>query len=107
MAESYAQRKIGMENELTAELAAADYQIEQAMARLALYRKQVQSTEQVLDLLLSSYRNATADFEEILRVRQELLDYKIAVAKAEAAFHTAAAKIDYLSGKSSDYGNKK
>lgn len=106
MAESYEQRRLGLENQLIAEMEAATFQVREARAKLDLYERQVESSEQVLNLLLSSYRNAASDFEEVLRVRQELLKYQLAVAEAEAAYLTALARIDYLSGKSFDYDNK-
>ncbi|MFD2516926.1 TolC family protein [Salinimicrobium flavum] len=106
MAESYEQRRIGLENQLSAEMEAAVFQVREAQAMLKLYERQVESSEQVLNLLLSSYRNASSSFEEVLRVRQELLKYQLAVAEAEAAYLTALARIDYLSGKSFDYDNK-
>lgn len=106
MAESYEQRRLGLENELVAEMEAAIFQVREAQAMLDLYERQVESSEQVLNLLLSSYRNAASNFEEVLRVRQELLKYQLAVAEAEAAYLTALARIDYLSGKSFDYDNK-
>jgi outer membrane protein TolC len=107
MAESYEQRKEGLENQLSAELESAVFEVEEARAMLQLYERQVESSEQVLNLLLSSYRNAASNFEEVLRVRQELLKYQLAVAGAEAAYLTALAKIDYLSGKTLDYGRQK
>lgn len=106
MAESYEQRRLGLENRLFAEMEAAVFQVREAQAMLDLYERQVESSEQVLNLLLSSYRNAASNFEEVLRVRQELLKYQLAVAEAEAAYLTALARIDYLSGKSFDYDNK-
>ena len=106
MAESYEQRKNNMENMLSAELQAAVFEVQEGRAMLELYKKQVESSNQVLNLLLSGYRNAAADFEEVLRVRQELLKYKLAVAGAEASYLTALARIEYLSGKNSNYDNK-
>jgi outer membrane protein TolC len=107
MAESYSQRKAGLENLISAEVEAAVFEVREAKAMLELYQRQVESSEQVLNLLLSSYRNAASDFKEVLQVRQELLQYQLAVAGAEADLMTALARIDYLSGKSSDYENKK
>ena len=107
LAESYSQRKAELENRISAEVEAAVFEVREAKAMLELYQRQVESSEQVLNLLLSSYRNAASDFKEVLQVRQELLQYQLAVAGAEADLMTALARIDYLSGKSSDYENKK
>ncbi|UZH54251.1 TolC family protein [Salinimicrobium tongyeongense] len=107
LAESYEQRKEGLRNQLSAEMESAFFEVREAQAMLQLYRRQVESSEQVLNLLLSSYRNAASDFEEVLRVRQELLKYQLAVAGAEANYLTALAKIDYLSGNTLDYDRQK
>lgn len=107
MAESYEQRKEGVKNQLLADLETALFEAREARAMLELYERQVESSKQVLNLLLSSYRNAASDFEEVLRVRQELLKYQLAVAGAEAGYLTALAKIDYLSGNTLDYERQK
>jgi outer membrane protein TolC len=107
MAKSYEQRKEGVKNQLLADLETALFEVREARAMLELYERQVESSEQVLNLLLSSYRNAASDFEEVLRVRQELLKYQLAVAGAEAGYLTALAKIDYLSGNTLDYDRQK
>lgn len=99
MQESYSQRRVAVENRLEADFEAAVYDLERSRSMLDLYEKQVESSNQVLNLLLSSYRNASADFEEVLRVRQELLKYQLEIAGAEADFFTAIARINYLSGK--------
>lgn len=106
MAESYEQRRNNMQNMLAAEMEAAVFEVREARAMLELYERQVESSEQVLNLLLSGYRNAATSFEEVLRVRQELLKYQLAVAGAEANYLTALARIDYLSGKTNDYDNE-
>lgn len=106
MAESYEQRRNNMQNMLAAEMEAAVFEVREARAMLELYERQVESSNQVLNLLLSSYRNASSSFEEVLRVRQELLKYQLAVAGAEANYLTALARIDYLSGKTYDYDNE-
>lgn len=101
--ENYNRRKEGMENQLMAEVETAIFEVKEAQAMLKLYERQVESSKQVLNLLLSSYRNAASDFGEVLRVRQELLKFQIAVAGAEASLLTALARIDYISGKTIDY----
>lgn len=107
LAESYEQQQQNLANQLSAEMESAFFEVREAQAMLQLYRRQVESSEQVLNLLLSSYRNAASDFEEVLRVRQELLKYQLAVAGAEASYLTALAKIDYLSGNTLDYDRQK
>lgn len=96
MQESYRQQKTATENALSTEYAEVIFQLKKAKKMLALYQKQVKSTERILDLSLSSYQNATGDFEEILSIRQELLKYQLSLAKAESDYLTALAKFEYL-----------
>lgn len=100
MQESYEQRRIEIENSLEAELEAAVFEAERQQQMLELYERQVESSNQILDLLVSSYRNAETGFEEVLRVRQELLDYQIQMAGAKAEYFTQLARIKFITGNS-------
>jgi outer membrane protein TolC len=103
MQESYRQRIIETENTLSSEYAEAIFAMEKAREMLELYKKQVKSTQQVLDLSLSGYQNATIGFEEVLRIRQELLQYQLAMAKAESNYLTAKAKLNYITKNTSNH----
>jgi len=70
---------------------------EDAVRRVALYRNQQQTAEQVLRILVEAYSATGKDFEEVLRMQRALLMYEmeeinavrdalIAVAKLEALF---------------------
>jgi len=50
LAESYEQRKEGLKNQLSAELEAALFEVREAQAMLQLYRRQEESSVQVLNL---------------------------------------------------------
>jgi len=106
MQESYSQRIIEVENTLSAEYAEAVFTLEKTREMLELYRNQTKNTEQVLDLLLSGYQNATVDFEEVLRTRQALLKYQLNIAQAEADYFTGLSKINYLTTETSNYENQ-
>jgi outer membrane protein TolC len=106
MQESYSQRVSEAKNTLSAEYAEAVFNLEKAREMLELYKNQVKSTEQVLDLLLSGYQNATVDFEEVLRVQQELLKYQLNIAEAEADYFTGLSKMNYLTTETSNYENQ-
>ena len=64
-----------------------------------LYDTQAKKTKQVIELLYVAYSNSGKDFEEILRMQQQLLKYEIAKATALKNYHVAIAKIDYLTAK--------
>ena len=106
MQESYSQRQIEVANELTAEYESVLFDLEKSRRMLELYERQIETTQQILDLQLSSYRNAGVDFEEVLRLRQELLRYQYAIAGAEMQFFTAVARKNYLTGNSFNYENR-
>jgi len=58
-------------------------------------------------LTLSGYENAGLDFEKILEIKQELLKYQLAIAKAEGDYLKAKAQIDYITNNTSKYEIKK
>lgn len=75
------------------------YQMESARQLIELYRIQVNTTKQSRDLLLKAYSNSGEEFEEILRMQQEILKYQISEARAVADFYIAKAKRDYITAK--------
>ena len=64
-----------------------------------LYKNQMERTEQAINLLLSTYSNATSDFEGILRMNQDLLMYRTATITENKNQFTAQVTIDYLLSK--------
>ena len=75
------------------------FELDQQRELLALYKKQVQTSEQSLNLLFSAYGNSGKEFEEVLRMQQQLLKYKKLVAAAQAKSQVALARINYLNAK--------
>lgn len=103
MQESYRQRILEEENALSSEFSVAVFKMEKAREMLELYQKQVQTSQKVLDLSLSAYANAGLDFEKILELKQELLKYQLAMAKAKGDYLKAKAEIDYITKNTSNY----
>lgn len=103
MQESYRQRIIEEKNALSSEYSTAVFRMKKAWKMLKLYQKQVQTTQKVLNLTLSGYENAGLDFEKILEIKQELLKYQLAMAKAEGDYLKAKAQIDYITKNTSKY----
>ena len=87
------------ENNLVSTYEMAWYEADKATQLMELYATQTQKTKQTTTLLLSAYSNTGKDFEEILRMQQELLKYQIAEAMAKTDFYTALAQLDYLTAK--------
>jgi hypothetical protein len=49
--------------------------------------------------LFSAYGNSGKDFEEVLRMQQQLLKYEKMKATAETQYQTALAKLNYITAK--------
>ncbi|WP_306639762.1 TolC family protein [Sanyastnella coralliicola] len=92
--------KEDFENNLVSSYEMAWFELDKALELIELYRAQSNKTEQAIELLLTAYSNSGKDFEEILRMQQELLKYQIADAIALKDYYTALAKLDYLTAKS-------
>ena len=92
--------KEDFQNELLSNYEMSAYELERSIQLIELYRSQIQKTRQVLSLLLVSFSNSGKDFEEVLRMQQELLKYQMAEAVAIKDFYTALAKLDFLTSKS-------
>ena len=99
MQESYSLQKDEIVNLLTSNYESAWFQIQQQKELIELYEDQVQQSQQILNLLISAYSNSGKDFEEVLRMQQQLLKYKKTKVAAEAQYQTALAKLNYITSK--------
>jgi len=102
MQESYTLQKENALNSLSSEFDRAMFEISQQLNLMELYRQQVTTTQQSLNLLFSSYGNSGKEFEEVLRMQQKLLQYEKLMAKAVAEYHTAVARLDYITAKNTN-----
>jgi outer membrane protein TolC len=64
---------------------------------IQLYEEQAQLARQALDLMMTSYAANGTSFEEILRVQQQLLGYRMKLINAVASQKTLVATIEMLS----------
>jgi outer membrane protein TolC len=99
MQETYALQKNEMENSLTSSYEMAWFQIQQQKQLLSLYEQQIQTSQQSLNLLFTSYGNSGKEFEEVLRMQQQLLKYEKMKATSEVQFQVALAKLNYITAK--------
>lgn len=99
MQESYALQRQEVANSLTGNYYRINFELRQQMALIALYEAQIEEAQQVLNLLYSSYSNSGQDFEEVLRVQQQLLEYEKMKATAESEYLTAVAEMNYITAK--------
>lgn len=103
MQESYTHQKQEVANALQSEYEMTWFQVQQQLQLLSLYDQQTQTSQQSLNLLLSSYANSGKEFIEVLRMQQQLLKYRKMSATAMVQYHTAVQKINYLTSKSYEY----
>ena len=99
MQESYSLQKEDRINQLVSGFEMADFDREKQLDLLDLYDQQIAETQQVLNLLLSAYGNSGKEFEEVLRIQQQLLKYKKMEATAVMNYQIAVAKLNYLTAK--------
>jgi outer membrane protein, heavy metal efflux system len=97
--EQWIQTRVSFENDLIVKYEQAWFNLERNHELIALYREQNIKTKQVISVLLTAYSNSGKDFEEILRMQQQLLNYQIAETEAIAGYYTAVSMIDYLTAK--------
>lgn len=74
----------------------AKFALIEAKTNVELNQSQIEKTQQVLELMVTSYQNGKIDFESILTMRQKLLNYQLALAQSKASYFTAVAKLNYL-----------
>jgi len=99
MQEKYSLEKKETINSLTSNYESLWFQIQQQKDLIDLYEEQIRETKQTLNLLFSAYGNSGKDFEEVLRMQQQLLKYEKMDAMAETQYQTAVAKLNYITAK--------
>lgn len=99
MQESYALQKEDFANTLTSNYEMAWFEIQQQQELLELYAQQIQESNQALNLLFTAYGNSGKEFEEVLRMQQQLLKYEKMKATAETQYQIALARLNYLTAK--------
>lgn len=99
MQEAYTLQKEEYANSLIAGYEMAWFEVLQQQELIHLYNEQIQETNQALNLLFTAYGNSGNEFEEVLRMQQQLLKYEKMKAAAEVKYYVALAKINYLTAK--------
>ena len=99
MQESYSLQKNEIVNSLTSNYEMTWFQIQQQKELIDLYEQQTMQTNQSLNLLFSAYSNSGKDFEEVLRMQQQLLKYEKMKATAEVQYQIDVAKLNYITAK--------
>jgi outer membrane protein TolC len=85
-----------MTNSLQTEYYQAVQLYQDAQRRLKLYENQYQLASKSLDLILKSFSTSSSGLTDVLRVRQQTLDYELKQVEAVADFNTAVAWLNRL-----------
>lgn len=90
------QRRENTVNQLTTRWSTALRDLDDATRRTKLYREQTDLARQTLNLLMTSYATNGRDFEEVLRVQQQLLDYQLKLITSIVDQHVTIAMLENL-----------
>ncbi|MBN1932167.1 MAG: TolC family protein [Desulfobacterales bacterium] len=99
MQETFKLQKEDLTNQLTSSYNMIWFEIQKQQDLVELYNQQILESEQSLNLLFTAYGNSGKDFEEVLRMQQQLLKYQKMKASAVVEFQTALAELDYITAK--------
>lgn len=92
-------RRNDTKNLLTENYEIALKDLRDAERRIELYSEQTKLVNQVLDLLIVQYSTTGSQFEEVLRLQQHYLDYKLRRLQAKVDQKISVAMIDRLIGR--------
>lgn len=95
----FADMKRDMANDLAAMYEMTIFEVEKSAQMVELLNLQMVKTQQAIDLMLAAYSNAGQDFEEILRLQQQLFRYRMEKVSEQTEYQLALVKLDYLTGK--------
>lgn len=99
MQESFSLQKNEIANSLNSNYEMALFDIRQQTDLVSLFDEQIEESKQALNLLYTAYGNSGKDFEEVLRMQQQLLKYDKLKISALSQYRIAMAKLDYITAK--------
>ena len=99
MQESYALQKEDAVNRLTSTYEMIWFEIQKQLDQIILYEDQIITSQQSLNLLFTAYGNSGKNFEEVLRMQQQILKYQKMKATALSDYNIAIAELDYITAK--------
>ncbi len=103
MQEAFELKKEETVNGLNSAYEESLFNIRKQQRLIEVYEDQTAETQEVLDLLYSTYSNSGKDFEELLKMQQQLLQYELSLVTAQTTLKTAEARLNYILSK--DYIN--
>ncbi|HET6527341.1 MAG TPA: TolC family protein, partial [Balneolaceae bacterium] len=97
-------QQIHLQNQLTTKAEKQLQEYRDAQYRINLYKdKLIPKTNRALEIAIESYSAGTGNFEELIRLLQQLLTYEMKLNTAYVESNIAVAGIEYLYGKYNEY----
>lgn len=90
------QRINGTLSELRVQWAQAKRSLNDASRRILFFTEQLQLAQQTLDILMTSFVAEGGGFDEVLRLHQQILNYKLELTRAVVDQNTSAAMLEML-----------
>ncbi|NEN23820.1 TolC family protein [Cryomorpha ignava] len=94
--ESFELKKQDYSNSLLSSFHKVQFDLKKQTDLIALYRRQVVTTQQTMNLLLSAYANSGNDFEDVLNIQKQLLKYQRTLVNALVQYNISFAEMDYI-----------
>ena len=94
--ESFELKKQDYSNSLISSFQKVQFDLKKQTDLIALYRRQVGTTQQTMNLLLSAYANSGKDFEDVLIIQKQLLKYQQMLVSALVQYNISHAEMDYI-----------
>lgn len=99
MQESYALKQVETSNELITSFEMSQFEAHKQLEFIDLYTSQIEESRQSLDLLYTAYSNSGKDFEEVLRMQQQILEFEKMKITAITEYYLALAQLNYITAK--------
>ncbi len=98
MSDAYTVSAENVTNDLRVNFQETMQNMNDASRRIKLYSDQAMLADKSVQLLITSFSTGGTDFEEVLRMEQQLLDYQFKKVEAVVDKNTSIARLVYLTG---------
>jgi outer membrane protein TolC len=95
-------------NLLHAELYRSKHQLDDAVRKIALYRKQSELAQTTYNIVLQEFISGKSSLSDIIQIQRQLFDYRLKTAEATAEYNTKVATIQKMISTTDyqDFNNK-
>jgi outer membrane protein TolC len=104
--ESVLSSREDLANELSIQLSEALRNLADAERRRDLYVRQTDLADKSMDILITEYSGGLVRFEEVLRLQEQLLDYRLQLLRAVTDHNRSVARLDMLTATELSNGGK-